>query len=61
MHCLRCQSAMEKTEEVIEQRTHQSWYRCPLCTHQQTVSEYLQLRPSSWFIQGDEMEQIEPA
>lgn len=39
MRCKHCQNPMNLVEEVIELRTRQTWFECPLCERQHTVAE----------------------
>lgn len=39
MRCNHCRSTMEQTDSVIEGRARQTWYRCPVCAAEQTVSQ----------------------
>jgi len=39
MRCRHCHSQMEQTDTVAEEGVRQVWYRCPLCSASQTVSQ----------------------
>jgi len=39
MRCNHCRSSMDQTDSVIEGRARQTWYRCPVCASEQTVSQ----------------------
>lgn len=39
MRCKHCQNIMDQTDQVVERHTCQTWYRCPVCHSQHTVSE----------------------
>ena len=39
MRCRHCQNIMDQTDQVLERHTRQTWYRCPVCDSQHTVSE----------------------
>ena len=38
MRCHQCHSEMRQTDSVTEGRAHQTWYHCPVCAADQTVS-----------------------
>jgi len=42
MRCNHCSNTMNKTEEVVELQTRQTWYECPVCDAVHTVSERAQ-------------------
>jgi hypothetical protein len=44
MQCRHCQSEMEQTESITEGGARQTWYRCPVCAANQTVSQPHQAR-----------------
>ncbi len=39
MRCNHCNHTMNKTEEIVELKTRQTWYECPVCETVHTVSE----------------------
>jgi len=41
MRCSHCNNAMNKTEELTELHTKQTWYECPVCESIHTVSEHI--------------------
>ncbi len=38
MHCPHCRQAMNQVDQVVEHHTRQTWYECPTCGLQHTVS-----------------------
>lgn len=42
MRCNHCHHAMNKTEEVVELHTRQTWFECPVCDAVHTISERTQ-------------------
>jgi hypothetical protein len=40
MRCNHCNNAMNKTDEMTELHTRQTWYECPVCEAVHTVSEH---------------------
>ena len=39
MRCNHCQSSMDQTDSIVEGRARQTWYRCPVCSSEQTISQ----------------------
>jgi|GEM_PF-5573353 len=39
MQCHRCRTAMRLTESISEGHVRQTWYQCPACGANQTVSQ----------------------
>lgn len=39
MRCNHCHSTMQQTDSIAEGNARQTWYRCPVCTASQTVSQ----------------------
>lgn len=39
MRCHHCHSEMRQTDSVTEGGARQTWYRCPVCAADQTVSQ----------------------
>ncbi len=47
MHCPHCQQPTNQTDEIIERHTRQTWYECPVCGTQHTVSQRNEATPES--------------
>jgi len=39
MRCKQCHNEMNKTDEVVELRTRQTWFECPVCESVHTTSQ----------------------
>lgn len=39
MNCRNCRHPMNETDSVTEGGAHQTWYRCPSCAAEETVSQ----------------------
>ena len=39
MRCSHCRSEMQQTDSIVEGRARQTWYQCPVCAANQTITQ----------------------